>query len=404
MNILDIPADHPAASITSPMAANRKGMESMQQGDNAAAAFYFARAAALDGQAGALFRNLANAYRNMGKDEAERAALDAALERDRTDFAAWLRKAELHERREETADAIASWNAVVQIADQMEQIPDSIAGYVAHGRTYLGELGRRISDEVERSMGDDLRQLDPANKRRIGAFIDHAAGVRRIFHNECAGLHYPFLPADEFFDDHHFPWFADLAKQTGVIRDELLALVANSDKAMQPYVRMDKGTPVNKWSELDHSLDWGAFFLWEYGVPNEAVLEQCPQTRAALEAVPRAILPGRAPSVFFSLLKPHTHIPPHTGVSNTRAIIHLPLIVPEGCGFRVGGETRQWVEGQPFAFDDTIEHEAWNNSDELRAILIFDVWNPHLSVVEQEMIGRFYEVIDLAGLNSKSLG
>jgi aspartyl/asparaginyl beta-hydroxylase (cupin superfamily) len=99
-------------------------------------------------------------------------------------------------------------------------------------------------------------------------------------------------------------------------------------------------------------------------------------------------------------LKPHTRIPPHTGVTNTRAIVHLPLIVPENCGFRVGGETREWHVGQAFAFDDTIEHEAWNDSDKYRAVLIFDVWNPHLTVAEKDVIARYYTAADATGFGS----
>ena len=64
---------------------------------------------------------------------------------------------------------------------------------------------------------------------------------------------------------------------------------------------------------------------------------------------------------------------------NTRLICHLPLIVPPGCGFRVGNETREWEEGKLLIFDDTIEHEAWNESDQDRVVLIFDIWRPELS-------------------------
>ena len=105
-------------------------------------------------------------------------------------------------------------------------------------------------------------------------------------------------------------------------------------------------------------------------------------------------IPGKAPSVFFSILQPGAHIPPHTGVTNTRAIVHLPLVVPEGCEFRVGGETRAWREGEAFAFDDTIEHEAWNRSDARRIVLIFDVWNPHLTAAEQERLTRLFAIAD----------
>jgi aspartyl/asparaginyl beta-hydroxylase (cupin superfamily) len=75
-------------------------------------------------------------------------------------------------------------------------------------------------------------------------------------------------------------------------------------------------------------------------------------------------------------------------------VVHLPLIVPDGCEFRVGGETRPWRIGKAFAFDDTIEHEAWNRSNEDRAVLIIDAWNPHLSEQEREMVCRLYETAD----------
>jgi aspartyl/asparaginyl beta-hydroxylase (cupin superfamily) len=112
--------------------------------------------------------------------------------------------------------------------------------------------------------------------------------------------------------------------------------------------------------------------------------------------------PGRGPTAFFSLLHPHSHIPPHTGVSNLRAIIHVPLIVPSGCWFRVGGETRVWEEGKIFAFDDTIEHEARNESEALRGILIFDVWNPHILPHERDLIRQFFRSAEAAGMPNES--
>ena len=88
----------------------------------------------------------------------------------------------------------------------------------------------------------------------------------------------------------------------------------------------------------------------------------------------------------FSILKPGAVIPPHTGVTNIRAVVHLPLVVPPGCGFRVGAETREWREGVAWAFDDTIEHEAWNRSSSPRAILIVDAWNPYLTEEEKVLL------------------
>jgi aspartyl/asparaginyl beta-hydroxylase (cupin superfamily) len=69
----------------------------------------------------------------------------------------------------------------------------------------------------------------------------------------------------------------------------------------------------------------------------------------------------------------------------------LPLIVPEGCWFRVGGETRHWKRGEAFVFDDTIEHEAMNPTDELRVVFIFDIWHPDLSQVERDAVKAVIE-------------
>ena len=66
--------------------------------------------------------------------------------------------------------------------------------------------------------------------------------------------------------------------------------------------------------------------------------------------------------------------------------MHLPLIIPPACSFRVGHQTREWKYGEAFVFDDSIEHEARNDSGELRAVLIFEVWNPALSTAERELV------------------
>jgi aspartyl/asparaginyl beta-hydroxylase (cupin superfamily) len=73
--------------------------------------------------------------------------------------------------------------------------------------------------------------------------------------------------------------------------------------------------------------------------------------------------------------------------------VHLPLIVPPDCSFRVGGTTREFEVGKAWLFDDTIEHEVWNNSDAPRAILIFDIWNPFLSEAERDMVRAATEVV-----------
>ena len=67
-----------------------------------------------------------------------------------------------------------------------------------------------------------------------------------------------------------------------------------------------------------------------------------------------------------------------------------PLVVPPACGFRVGNEVREWDEGRLIIFDDTIEHEAWNESDRDRVVLIFDIWRPELSAQERREVAALF--------------
>jgi aspartyl/asparaginyl beta-hydroxylase (cupin superfamily) len=139
---------------------------------------------------------------------------------------------------------------------------------------------------------------------------------------------------------------------------------------------------------------WSAFYLWKDGEIVAEHAARCPKTMRALAGAPLTRVKGRSPAVLFSLLRPGTHIPPHNGFVNTRLICHLPLIVPERCRLRVGNETRSPVEGKAWLFDDTIEHEAWNDSAETRVILLFEIWRPELSAEERKLVSAMFEAID----------
>lgn len=388
----DAPAD--PARLEQARAANAAGMAALRAGNGAEAAVAFRRALEADPQAGPLWRNLAHAERLAGNDVAERAALDQALSLDRTDFVAQLRKAQNLERSGAEADALAAWSGALQLAQGIANPVPGLAEELAAGRAFVTAVQQRLGAGVDAALAPLEPQLDETERRRIRAFADHALGRRRVYVNECAGVFYPFLPADEYFDSHHFPWFAELEAGADDIRAELHGLLAEGNPSIIPYVRLDDGTPQNKWSDLSHSYDWSACFLYEYGEPNQPVLDRCPKTAALLARLPLAQIPGKAPNAFFSMLKPQSAIPAHTGVTNTRAIVHLGLDIPPDCGFRVGGETREWQEGKAFAFDDSIDHEAWNRSDERRHILIIDTWNPHLTAHEQDAIVRYFAATD----------
>jgi aspartate beta-hydroxylase len=376
-----------------PKVLNARGMAALAAGDPETARSCFAAAADADPRAAALWMNLATAHRALNDDQGEKESLDRALSIDRLNFMALLRLAELHQRRGDQKDAAIAWQAVVQMATNASERPPLVIDALQRGQRFLVDHSRALAEVLDTSFGQRIEALGSSG-RRFKACVDHSLGRRRIYQNQCAGIHFPFLPADEFFDRSHFPWMPELEARTAAIREEALRLVNDGGAAIRPYVRQEAGTPQNKWSALNENLAWSACFLWEYGERNDAVCALCPETAAALDALPQNRIPGKAPTAFFSILKPGAHIPPHTGVTNTRAIIHLPLVVPSGCGFRVGGETREWKEGEAFAFDDTIEHEAWNSSSEPRIVLIFDVWNPHLSNDEQDLLAEYFQLVD----------
>jgi len=164
--------------------------------------------------------------------------------------------------------------------------------------------------------------------------------------------------------------------------------------AFSPYVTGDANRPRRDQLGMLNNPAWSAFYLWKNGEPVAGNAERCPRTLHALRNAPLSLTANRSPSILFSLLEPGAHIPPHNGLVNTRLICHLPLIVPGKSRFRVGNEVREWVEGRAWLFDDTIEHEAWNDCDRTRVILLFDVWRPELSEEERRLVSNLFEAID----------
>ena len=378
-----------------PTARNWLGADALARADAATAARHFEIACKREPGERSHWINLATAYRNMGDSERERAALEGALGIDQTDLLAMIRIAELHERLGEETRAAHRWSAVVALSASIDDPSPEFAAILSHAKHYVGARQQQLADSIETALADELAAATARDWRRMRRAADAWLGRRPIYTNQCEGLHYPFLPADEFFDADHFPWLGELEAAAATIVAELEALLADPEPGLTPYISLPPGVPASKWSGLDKSLDWGAFHLWKEGERFEEACARAPRTAALVESLPICHIKGRAPNVFFSILKAGGHIPPHVGVTNVRSVVHLPLIVPQGCEFRVGGETRAWVQGRAFAFDDTIEHEAWNRSDQDRSVLIIDAWNPYLSDHEQAMICGLYGAADV---------
>lgn len=371
-------------------ALNTLAMIALNAGHADRAIDWLERAAAAEPGSAPLWFNLFQAFDLAGDLERGLASLDRALSVDPNYLPAVLSKGELLDRLGRPADAVALFRAIIAAEPKVDGLPEPVRRALEHGRAMVRADDERRAAALAEPLAEMHRAFPDADLHRALAYAEQRTGRRKVYTQQPINGHFPYLPAIEFFGREHFPWLEALEAKTSAIRSELLSLLERdndgSGGGFRPYVAFDSTLPANQWAELNHSRRWSAWFFWEDGVRNADNCARCPATAAALEAAPLLDLPGKGPTAMFSILDPHTRIPPHTGSNNVRTTVHLPLIVPEGCGFRVGAESRTFEEGKAWAFDDTIEHEAWNDSDAPRAILILDVWNPLLSEAERAAV------------------
>jgi len=205
---------------------------------------------------------------------------------------------------------------------------------------------------------------------------------------------YPDLPSVEFADPKQFAWREAVEQAGDPIRKEAEMLLA-TDGTFGPYVKRTGDRPQGDVHGLMEDPSWSTFDLTRKGAPVHDRITKCPYTHTAIvENVPYCDIPNRAPSIMYSLLTAGSRIPPHTGMINVRWICHLPLIVPGNGALRVGSTSTEWQEYNLMVFDDTVEHEAWNNSGRDRLVLIFDIWRPDLSSDERTQVRALFAAVD----------
>jgi ornithine lipid ester-linked acyl 2-hydroxylase len=364
------------------------GQMLLKRGDAREARWLFQRAAAAAPREPMIAVNLANACRALEDETGEMETLDRALTIDPYCYPALLMKAAACERRGELRQAARLFGDALKIVPPDAQLPTELRERVRHAREIVCENSLALEAHLRQSLSGLRSRFAAACLDRLDECEAIMAGTKKVYMQEPTLLHFPGLPAVCFYEREQFPWLAGLEAKTAAIREELISLLRAREGDFKPYVDHPPGVPLNQWAELNNSKAWSALFLWRDGNRIEDICASCRETATVLNSLPLAAIPGYAPSAFFSALEPHTHIPPHTGVTNARLIVHLPLIVPGPARFRVGNYVRDWREGEAWVFDDTIEHEAWNDADSLRALLIFDVWNPLLSRAEREMVSE----------------
>jgi aspartyl/asparaginyl beta-hydroxylase (cupin superfamily) len=366
----------------------REGIQLLQQGRALDARGRF-EAAAAAGRAGAqIWLLLAIACRALKDAAAEETALDRLLEIEPLAVRGLIMKGDCRIEAGEERVGVNLYKKAFRLAEGQALPPADVAEL-----RRAEDKARQLDAAYAAGLEASLAALGFPPEHRSARFqqsLDIMAGRKQVYYQEPTGYYYPGLPQSQYFDTADFHWTPAIEAATDPIRQELRAVLAEGLEGFRPYIRSEAHQP------RDHPLldrkDWSALFLCENGTRHEEAIARCPKTWEAVQAAPQLWIERSSPTIMFSLLRPHTRIPAHSGVHNTRLTCHLPLIVPPRCGFRVGNEVREWQEGKLLVFDDTIEHEAWNESDEDRVILIFDIGRPELSESEQREVAALFSI------------
>lgn len=365
----------------------RGGIDALRRGDALAARRAFeaiAQAGAATPQSWLL---LAQACEALGDVPACEAAADQVLSADGRNLYALTMKGAAVAARGDDRGACSFYELALASARAMADIPADLQARLARAQAAVDATAARFKAHLAAALADAPANAAP----RFAEALRILRGEQEVYLQQPTSFYYPRLPQIAFYEADTFDWAAGLAAAAPAIRAELEAVLA-ADAGLVPYVEADP-TRANRGHRLLDDKRWSAFHIWQNGAPVTANAARCPATMAALDALPLARVPGRGPMALFSVLAAQTHIPPHHGMLNTRLIVHLPLIVPDGCRLRVGGETRIVRANEPMIFDDSFEHEAWNDSDETRVVLITEIWRPELSDDERAGLAALFGAI-----------
>jgi aspartate beta-hydroxylase len=322
------------------------------------------------------------------------AAAQVAFERcvalDAQQFIAWLNLGHLYDGAGRDHDAlVAYFRAITAAQAQGRWLSDETTAPLLRARVKTAmavvDRGRHALFDAaleplrERFGPDALRRVEKA----LAVYLGTVPAEYGDAWQKPKFLFFPDLPTHGFYPRELFPWMDVLEAATPAIRAEMEAVLA-TDSGFEPFRKFSSDIEQAAYLTGHHGKPaWDAYFFYRHGVRYDDNHARCPRTSAVLAQLPLVEIDGHAPEILYSVLTPGSHILPHRGVTNTRLVCHLPLVVPPDCAIRVGDETRVWQPGQAFAFDDTFEHEAWNRSLETRVVLLVDAWNPYLTDVER---------------------
>ncbi|MDE2307063.1 MAG: aspartyl/asparaginyl beta-hydroxylase domain-containing protein [Xanthomonadaceae bacterium] len=288
----------------------------------------------------------------------------------------------------ETARSLGRWQDDATTAPGLREAVKYAVNYVNRGRR---QLFRGVLDPLRERYGSS--ELVRVEHCLAIYFSDQPANIPDP-RQKPKFLYFPGIASQPYYPRRHFPWLEKLEAATATVCEELLGVLAQGQQ-LEAFLGQIPAQASKEMlrSSSDQDPAWDAYFFHRHGRRHDGHCASCPQTAALLDALPLVRIRDHAPESLFSILTPGTHILPHTGVTNTRLVTHLPLIIPPDCAIRVGGEEHAWRKGQCVTFDDTYEHEAWNRSDQVRVVLILDSWHPDLSEAERAAVTDLVEAI-----------
>lgn len=324
------------------------------------------------------------------------AEADQRLGRNRRDTVAMLAKADCRMLAGDHRAANAYYGQVIRLAD--EGIPSASQDIVRAraAMQWLAEQFRLSILDGLAARGIDRAAMHPRFAKSLAIMFGERQRdpSRERFPQLPNMYYYPDLPHIEFTDPAEHDWVPLIEEHAGSILSEAQALLERGE-GFGPYVKAAKDRPQGDVHGMLEDPSWSTLDLTERGIAVPEHIALAPTAWAATSAnAPLCDIPNRAPSVMFSLLRVGSRIPPHTGMINARLICHLPLIVPGNGALRVGNSEKPWEYGKIMMFDDTVEHEAWNNAPRDRLVLIFDIWRPEVSLEERAQIRALFETVD----------
>jgi aspartate beta-hydroxylase len=381
----------------------------MERGDPLRAANLLERARVVEPDEPQLAVNLGYAYAKSGRPVGARNLMDATVARFPDFYAAWMLLGQLAEGIGDRTTASKAYSQSIKLAQRKGMWLDEattppqhqtmVMNAVQQVRLWWREQFFASFQALREKYGnDELKRVD----RALAGYLGEADATPADPRQRPKFLYFQDLPSTPYLDPYLQPWAQTLVDAFPDVRAEAAQLL-DEQVPLPGFLTFKEGDKVEKYlTGTGPNPAWDAFFFYRRGRRYDDNHLRCPKTSALLESIDLCRIRDQTPEICFSVLTPGSHIMPHFGVTNTRVVMHMPLIVPGECALKiVDGEEHRWKEGELMMFDDTFQHEAWNKSDQTRVNLLMDCWNPHLTEVEKLALKELVETISDFEIDTK---